>query len=695
LTTVLVRPDPVRQVESQREKPMRCLVLAPPRVRLRRFILATACMVSAGLAGTPFAQCNFDVDANGQIDALTDGVLILRAGFGLTGPALTQGALGPGATRTDPAAVLAFINANKATQFDLDGNGSFDALTDGLLILRYMFGLSGTAVTNGAIGPSATRQDWNAVNGFLLNGCGTGTTAQLKDAARLLTQATWGPKYSEIIALAAAPAPQVDNWITQQFVLPRINHIDWIIARAALGSVSRSDTYESFWTQALTGDDQLRQRVAYALSQILVVSDQHGVLVNVPWAMAGYFDVLERNAFGNFRTLLEEVTRSPGMAIYLDAMCNDKESGTRVPNENYAREVLQLFSIGTVWLNPDGTPMLDAQNNPLPTYDQSVVQGFAKVFTGWSYNGASWCQYPATNNAWYDPIIAFNSHHSISSKTLLSLTPNGPNVVLAAQASANAQADLSAALDNIFNHPNVGPFIGRQLIGFLVTSNPGPAYVTRVAARFADNGSGVRGDMQAVIRAVLTDIDARDQTVAQGNSFGKLREPAVRFGNLMRTFHATAASGRISLSSLGDPLYGVNQQPLSSPTVFNFFSPDYSPQGAVGANNLTGPEFEITTSTTIVTASNNTRSAIKTGWGSGSDAMILDYAALASLAGAPTQIVDYLNVVMANGVMTPTTYTQIATAIALIPQTGSTWQADRWKLAIWILFNSPEYVIQR
>ncbi|MBP8298430.1 MAG: DUF1800 family protein [Burkholderiales bacterium] len=676
---------------------MRHLVLTGRRERLRRWILGTALCVSAGLSGSPFAHCSLDIDANGAIDARTDGVLILRAGFGLSGAALVQGALGTGATRTDPVAILAYIDANKTTQYDLDGNGSFDALTDGMLILRYMFGLSGSSVMTGAVGANPSRPDWTAVNSFLLNGCGTGPSAQLRDASRLLTQATWGPKHAEILALAASPPPQADNWITQQFALPGANHIDWIIARDAIASVSTTDSFESFWMQALGGNDQLRQRVAYALSQILVVSDQKDGLGN-PWLISGYFDVLSRNAFGNFRTLLEDITKNPAMALWLDHMCNDKETTTRLPNENYAREILQLFSIGTVWLNQDGTPMTDAQNNPLPTYDQNVVQGFAKVFTGWSYSGsANWCAYPQTDLPWYAPLVAFNSRHSISSKQLLSLTPDGASVVLPAQTAqtANAQADLTAALDNIFNHPNVGPYIGKQLIKLLVTSNPGPGFVSRVAAAFADNGGGVRGDMQAVIRAVLTDVDARDPDIALDVAFGKLREPAVRFGNLMRTFHATAASGRYSFWTLGDPLYGVNQQPLSSPTVFNFYSPDFSPQGAVGANGLTGPEFEITTSTAIVTTSNNMAGAITGGWGSGADKMVLDYAALAPLAGSPDQIVDYLWLVMGNGVMTPTTYAQMVSAVGLIPQTGLNWQADRWKLAIWILFNSPEYVIQR
>jgi uncharacterized protein (DUF1800 family) len=656
-------------------------------------VLSAALMV--GLGGNATAQCAFDVDDNGQIDALTDGLLILRSAFGLNGSALTQGALGPGAKRTDPNAILAFINTNKS-QYDLDGNGNFDALTDGLMIVRYLFGLSGSSVTNGAIGSSPTRGDWNAVNGYLLNGCGTGPTAPLRDAARLLTQATFGPKYSEIFALAESAPPQVDNWITQQFALPVTNHIDWIISRDALGPTSTSDTYESFWMQALAGPDQLRQRVAFALSQIIVVSDQKDGLGNA-WLMSGYYDVLERNAFGNFRTLLEDITKSPAMALWLDFMCNDRDTATRMANENYAREILQLFSIGTNWLNQDGTLMLDAQNHPIPTYDQSVIQGFAKVFTGWSYSGsANWCQYPATNTPWYAPLVAFNNHHSYTAKTLLALTPNGTNVVLPAvtSATANAQADLTAGLDNIFNHPNVAPYISKQLIKFLVTSNPTPGYVSRVAAKFANNGSGVRGDMKAVLRAILTDTEARDQAVAFGQSYGKLREPALRFANLMRTFHATAASGRYSFWTLGDPLYGVNEQPLSSPTVFNFYGFDFSPQGPVGAQGLLGPEFEITTSTAIVATSNNMAGAIRNGWGSGADAMVLDYASLASLAAVPNQIVDYLNLVMTGGAMTPATYAQISSAIALIPQTGTTWQADRWKLAIWILFNSPEYSIQ-
>ena len=662
---------------------------------LRRWAAGLALAACATISGQARAQCNFDVDANGSVDALTDGLLILRAGFGLTGNALVQGALGAGATRTDPVAIAAFIDANKL-QYDLDGNGSFDALTDGLLIMRSMFGLSGAAMTAGAISSAATRGDWNAVNAYLANGCVAVTTnaLQLKDAARLLTQATWGPTWTEINALAGSTA---DGWVTQQFAQPLVTHVSWLDAKALLGTISTSDTYESFWTQALTGPDQLRQRVAYALSQIMVISDQKDSLVNSPHAIGGYYDVLNRNAFGNFRTLLEEVTKNPGMAIYLDMMCNDRESGTRVPNENYAREILQLFTIGTVWLNADGTQMKDAQNQPIPTYDQAVVQGFAKIFTGWSYARPTWCSYPAVNADWFNPMFAFNSHHSFASKMLLALTPGGSNIVLPAQTSqtANAQADLTAALDNIFNHPNVGPYIGSQLIRFLVTSNPSPGYVSRVSAKFANNGQGVRGDMKAVIRAILTDVEARDSTVAMQNTYGKLREPVVRFGNLLRTFGAKATSGRYHISSLADGQFGMNQQPLSSPTVFNFYSFDYSPQGAVGGNSLLGPEFEIVTSTSIVTLSNNNLATISTGWGSGVDRLSLDYAAIASLASTPQSIVDYLNLVMCNGAMTPATSTQLLSLIALIPQSGNTWQADRWKAAIWVVFNSPEYVIQR
>ena len=669
-----------------------------PGIRSRVLQLLCCAMFAAGFGGSAAAQCIFDIDGNGQVDALTDGMLILRAGLGMTGAALTQGALGPNASRTDPTAILNLVNSNKATQYDLDGSGAFDSATDGTMIMRIMLGLTGDSVTAGATANSSPRADWNSIDLFVQGGCGAGPSAQLKDAARFLTQATWGPTHAEILALASSPPPQVDNWITQQFAQPRVNHLDFINARAALGTVSTSDTYQSFWTQALTGPDQLRQCVNYALSQIIVVSDQKDALVNSPWAIAGYYDALAKNSFGNFRTLLEDITKNPGMAIYLDWRCNEGQSAASLPNENYARELMQLFSIGTVWLNQDGTPMLDGSGNPIPTYDQSVVQGFAKVFTGWANAGTYWCHYPDTPG-WSDPMIPWQGHHSLDSKKLLSLTPPGPNVVLAAQtpATENAQADLTAALDNIFNHPNVAPYIGKQLIKFLVTSNPSSGYVSRVAAKFNDNGSGVRGDLQAVIRAVLTDTEARDLTVALGPTFGKLREPAMRFGNMLRTFHATAASQRIRINDISDPRFGMGQQPLSSPTVFNFYPFDYSPPGPLGSAvpQLLGPEFGITDSTTLVTFSNNMKEVIFAGWISGPDELVLDYASLASLATVPTDIADYLNLVMAGGVMSPTTYAQIVFAVAQVPMTGSSWQSDRWKNAIWILFNSPEYIIQR
>jgi len=677
---------------------MRKLVRAILASRLRCVVLAIVAGAALLFAGPSAAQCNFDIDGNGSIDPLTDGLLISRAARGLTGAALTQGALGPGATR-DATAILSYYNANKAA-WDLDGNGTFDPQTDGLLLIRSLFGMTGPAVTSGALAGTAARTDWNGINAWLANDCGAGSDVALRDAARLLNQATWGPKYSEIFSLAGSPAPQVDNWITLQFAQPRVNHIDWIIARdAATAATSMSDTNESFWRQSLAGPDQLRQRIAFALSQIMVVSNQKDGMDSA-WLMSGYYDMLLKNAFGNFRTLLEDITKNPAMARYLDMMCNDRDTTTRVPNENYAREVLQLFTIGTEWLNPDGTRMLDGQSQPIPTYDQTTIQGFAKVFTGWSYSGTlNWCQQPpVTNNTpWYAPVIAFNSHHSFSAKTLLALAPGGTPVGIAAvtSANANAQVDLTTALDNIFNHPNVGPYIGKQLIHFLVTSNPGPAYVSRVAANFADNGNGVRGDMQAVIRAILTDTEARDPVAATQPTFGKLREPAIRFGNLMRSFHATAASGRYSFYTLGDPQGAFNQQPLASPTVFNFFGFDFAPQGPVGTHGLVGPEFEATTSTSIVGTMNSLKNTIFGGWGSGTDAMNIDYAALLGLAAVPGQLVNYLNLVMTSGAMTPTTSTQIATAVALVPQTGPTWQADRWKMALWILSNSPEYSIQR
>ncbi|MEO6724507.1 MAG: DUF1800 family protein, partial [Blastocatellia bacterium] len=328
----------------------------------------------------------------------------------------------------------------------------------------------------------------------------TGTPTP-RDAARFLTQATFGPKSTaEITALQSK---SFNTWLNEQFALPQATHMAYL--DATIGTALdpyQQEMMESFWKQAVTGQDQLRQRVAFALSQIMVVSFNSN-LSSEPFGLAGYQDTIAKDVFGNFRQLLEDITLNPAMGRYLDMLQNDKEDAAtgKNPNENYAREVLQLFSIGLYKLHPDGSLVLDANGLPIATYDQSVVQGFASVFTGWSYGWfpkteQNWLYPNAYHNGsqfWRVPMQVWPNHHSTLAKKLL----NGVSL----PASQTPDKDLKDALDNIFNHANVGPFISRQLIQRLVTSNPSPGYVYRVTQKFNDNGQGVRGDLKAVIRA--------------------------------------------------------------------------------------------------------------------------------------------------------------------------------------------------
>jgi uncharacterized protein (DUF1800 family) len=526
-------------------------------------------------------------------------------------------------------------------------------------------------------------------------GGGTNTTTQ-KDAARLMVQATYGPTLTGIDAIAAkGPAA----WIDEQLALPSTySHLKYQQERVA--KVASDDhqgiLQESIWQQAIKGNDQLRQRVAFAWSEIFVISsfrifDAQGV--------GAYMDVLTKNAFANYRTLLEAVTLNQAMGIYLDMLRSDKEDAAsgRMPNENYPREVLQLFSVGLDELNQDGSVKLDGAGKAIPTYDQDVVLGFAKAFSGWSYGAAplddnGFYNYyvdpklPAYLNYWSTPMKAFPGHHSTGTKLLL----RGATL----PAGQIAEKDLKDALDNIFNHPNVGPFIGKQLIQRLVTSNPTPGYISRVAGVFNNNGAGVRGDMKAVIKAILMDNEARSPTVAAGAQFGKQREPLLRFGNLLRAFNATSPSGRFGLWSLDSLEFGMNQSFFRSPSVFNFFAPDYAPQGPIADAKLVAPEFQITTDTQIVTSSNQLRSLIfYPPYGFPNEARItLNFANVQSLASDPAKLVDKLDLLMTAGNLSPATSTAVITAVAAFPVAQL---KERTEAAIFLITVSPDFVIQK
>ena len=414
-----------------------------------------------------------------------------------------------------------------------------------------------------------------------------------EQASRLLAQASFGATSTSIEQVFELG---VEPWIEAQMALPPSSHLEYLEdLQAQLGEEElwRNSRMEAWFHHALTAEDQLRQRVAFALSEILVVSEKSAFGEEI-FGLANYYDLLVNQAFGNYRDLLEQVTLSPIMGMYLSMLGNEKPDQERNirPDENYARELMQLFSIGLVELNIDGTPRLN-DGQTIATYDQNSIKGFAHVFTGWTFNGTRednwyWPEYNVIDAM--TPVEAF---HDKGEKHLL----DG----LIVPANQDAQTDLEMALDNIFNHANVGPFISKQLIQKLVTSNPSPDYVERVALIFNDNGQGTRGDLGAVVKAILVDDEARNGHQSSNSAFGKIREPIIKATHLWRAFDASSPNGRFQF---GWPDYFFAQAPLASPSVFNFFSPDYAPPGDIGEQELVAPELQIITENYLTRTSN-------------------------------------------------------------------------------------------
>lgn len=516
-----------------------------------------------------------------------------------------------------------------------------------------------------------------------------------KLASRFLAQASFGPTSASIDEVAASGAAA---WINAQFTKPQTLHrlyMDKIQASLPEGTkIGLTQIHESFWQQAATGNDQLRQRVAFALSQIYVVSVLDGTVVNFPRGVASYYDMLGQHAFGNFRQLLEGVALHPMMGIYLSHLRNQKESGSRVADENFAREIMQLMSIGLYQLNPDGS-VKSSGGKPIETYTHDDVSGLAKVFTGWSWYGPD-----QTNNRFaggtpdpdrdWKPMQNYPAMHSSSEKRFLGATISG---------ATTGQADLKVALDTLFNHPNVGPFIGRQLIQRLVMSNPSPAYVGRVAAAFADNGAGVRGDMKAVLRAILLDSEARAAEPRQ-----KVREPVLRLANWMRAFNAKSASGRFLLGNQDDPLTALGQTSMRSPSVFNFYRPAYVPPNtSISAAGMVAPEMQIVAEPSVTGYLNYMQDVIARGTGEARD-IVPNYQAELALAETPEKLVDRIDLLLLNGSMSSTLRNRIISAVNSVPVPASnggnaaaitTAKSNRVYLTIFLAMASPEYIVQK
>lgn len=401
-------------------------------------------------------------------------------------------------------------------------------------------------------------------------------------ALAFLSRATFGPTAEEINALAASD--DYKGWILEQFAVQPSYHLEWMAARLpGVPWVEQPDVVhtakkDAWWDIAVNGNDQLRQRVAFALSEIMVVS-QFGPLINSPDGLASYYDILVEHAFGNFRDLLEDVTLHPMMGKYLSYHGNAKADPAKGnhPDENYAREVMQLFTIGLYQLNQDGSRINDAETGlPLATYSQDDIREMARIFTGWTNDNGFFFvgDGSISHHARISPMLAFEQYHDTGSKYILGTS---------FPAGQSAKQDQDSALDLLFNHPNVGPFIGRRLIQRLVTSNPSPSYIARVAAAFNNNGHGVRGDMKAVVQAILLDPEAMNGEDAKPQDFGKVREPLLFITHLWRAFQAQNGLHKRGRDNEFEYLcFGFQyarsflQQnaPLESLTVFNYFSPE-------------------------------------------------------------------------------------------------------------------------
>ena len=531
------------------------------------------------------------------------------------------------------------------------------------------------------------------------------TAAEIKTldlaAARFLQHAQFSSTDAEITAVRQMGA---SAWLTQQMDLTSQSAWDWLNSQG-YAAIDSNNNYNNstqanymVWQKIMASPDALRQRVALALSEFFVVGTA-GVQLNWPqFAMAAYWDVLADNAFGNFRQLLEAVTLNLAMGDFLNTRNNQKEDLVRglVPDENYAREVMQLFSIGVIKLNLDGTPVLDSNGQQVETYTQSDVSNLARVFTGYQQDQTlGTVLFPPTTNVQNVGYARRRMVLNATRHSLLEANFLGANI----PAGTDGTTALTIGLNTLFNHPNVGPFFGRQMIQRLVTSNPSPAYVARVATVFNNNGSGVRGDLAAVFRAILLDDEAISTTGLSSSSFGKLREPAIRIAQWARTFGIKSNSGTWKIGNL---TAGLGQSPLQAASVFNFFRPGYVPPNSpLASTRSTAPEFQLVHETSVPSYMNYLEGILARGINVGTPQgidIVPAYTTELTLVGNPAALVDRLNRVLAAGQLSQTTVDMIASALAYDTSTATSSDTLRFAYvakAIMFVMSSPEYLVQK
>jgi uncharacterized protein (DUF1800 family) len=538
-----------------------------------------------------------------------------------------------------------------------------------------------------------------------------GLEGPVMEASRFLSQATLGASLATINKVAEQG---IEPWIDEQIALPqsqmleRLNEvfaevIEWYLINGGDPDEVATRPYwtvfnYTWWENHMKAEDLLRQKVALALSEIFVISVESN-LADAGFGLADYYDVLLKNSFGNFEDLLYDVSLHPCMGYYLSHLNNPREITEENihPDENYAREIMQLFTVGLYELNQDGTRKTDGSGNWIPTYDQQDITELAKVFTGLGVAGVM-------ENEWVDepyfgldiyvadmtlPMKMWEQWHQPGTKTLL----NG-YVIPAGQSGLK---DIRDAIHQLYLHPNVGPFIGKQLIQRLVTSNPSPEYVSRVAGVFNDNGSGVRGDMAAVVKAILMDPEARTCEASEDDTFGKLREPFTRYTHFTKAIDMEQFYGRYWNVTYGFYL-ATNQMPLASRTVFNFFLPDFQPIGQIADNDLVAPEFQIHNSRTSVEFMNQVNDWAVWGyvmddWEDGNPHVTFNIDELTPLARDPEVLVNRLDLLFTNGMLSERTRKIIKDAIT--PIVSGNYRYDRVRLALYLLMISPDYAIMK
>lgn len=568
----------------------------------------------------------------------------------------------------------------------------------------------------GAGGPTVVSSSGSPTVGLGTAVAGYSYAAPANDteAARFLLQAQFNASDADMAALRSQGYA---SWISAQLNAPGAQTgVQWLDSRGYGTPNAATSFFDQpypadfmVWQQLMQSPDGVRKRLALALSEFFVVSLNS---IELEWrshSVARYWDLLVEGTRGNFRQLLEEVTLSTAMGVFLNTRGNQKENAQgRQPDENYAREVMQLFTIGLYQLNLDGSEKLAADGSKLPSYTMADVTGLARVLTGWDLDASQSSMtvvngrnIPNTSVAIRRMALIPSRHSTLAASFLGATVP----------ANTDGTAALKTALDTLFNHPNVGPFFGKQMIQRLVTSNPSPAYVARVASVFNNNGDGVRGDMKSVFAAILLDDEARSPAGLSAPAFGKLREPMVRLVQWGRTFGLNSAAGSWKMDQQSNAADQLGQSPLRSASVFNFFRPGYVPPStALAASQQVAPEFQIVNESTVGGYLNFMQDRIRYGFNVDSPGVpehtyntysrdiTASYTAELALVLDTTALVNRLNLLLCAGQLSAATRSLMINALNATPVTATSTAAtklDRVCAAVLMVLASPEYLVQK